>query len=139
MAYLSGERTLGWWFLGLSGIVETTDGDLWLNGLNGIFHISRTTIAEALRNPSYRIEESTLEIGRGCQALLPNSGRCQPLSKGVMGDGGFLSHPVWCGSIQPMHGDDKAYGVTSSLTFPARTSSVTIRYSAISLSDPEAR
>jgi len=56
-----------------------------------------------------------------------------------MGDGGFLSHPVWWGSIQPMHGDDKAHGVTSSLTFPARTSSVTIRYSAISLSDPEAR
>ena len=35
---------------GISGIVETANGDLWLNGLGGIFHVRRAEIKEALKN-----------------------------------------------------------------------------------------
>ena len=37
---------------GISGIVETANGDLWLNGLGGIFHVRRAEIIEALKNSS---------------------------------------------------------------------------------------
>ncbi len=32
------------WLRGISGIVETANGDLWLNGLGGIFHVRRAEI-----------------------------------------------------------------------------------------------
>ena len=38
------------WLRGISGIVEAANGDLWLNGLGGIFHVRRSELSEALRN-----------------------------------------------------------------------------------------
>jgi len=35
------------WLRGISGIVETADGDLWLNAISGIFHIRKAEISEA--------------------------------------------------------------------------------------------
>jgi hypothetical protein len=40
---------------GISGIVGNSDGDLWLNGNFGIFHISQTEISSALKNPTYGV------------------------------------------------------------------------------------
>ena len=41
---------------GISGIVETPDGDLWLNGISGIFHIRKVEISEALKDSAYRVK-----------------------------------------------------------------------------------
>src|ERR1041385_1178106 len=43
------------WLRGISGIVETAAGDLWLNGLFGIFHVSRAEISAALKDPTSRV------------------------------------------------------------------------------------
>ena len=40
---------------GITGIVETANGDLWLNGLGGIFHVRRAEIKEALKNAAYQV------------------------------------------------------------------------------------
>src|SRR5262249_16647084 len=41
---------------GISGIVETANGDLWLNGFAGIFHIRYAELAHALADPSYNVK-----------------------------------------------------------------------------------
>lgn len=141
------------WLLGVSGIVETAGGDLWLNGLTGIFHIDRAEIAESLRDPSYRVRGEHI----GSRDGLPGfAAQIRPLPTAIQGTDGRLwfalsSGLVWLDpahvhqrafvapiTIQSVSADEKNYGVNSPPTLPARTSSVTIRYSAISLSHPEA-
>ncbi|HZC80254.1 MAG TPA: hypothetical protein VE222_00810, partial [Nitrospiraceae bacterium] len=41
---------------GISGIVETANGDLWLNGISGIFHIARDEVLKALQDSHYRVK-----------------------------------------------------------------------------------
>jgi signal transduction histidine kinase/ligand-binding sensor domain-containing protein len=141
------------WLLGISGIVETTDGDLWLNGLTGIFHIGRAEIAEALKNPSYRVRGQHIGSREGLPGF---AAQLRPLRTAIEGSDGRLwfsltGGVVWLDpthaqqqtivpplTIQSVSADDKNYEANSSLTFPAHTSSVGINYSAISLSDPEA-
>ena len=141
------------WLLGISGIVETPDGDLWLNGLTGIFHISRAEIAEALKNPSYRVRGEHIGSREGLPGF---AAQIRPLPTAIEGSDGRLwfslsSGVAWLNptharqqsavpplTIQSVYADDKNYDATSSLAFPAHTSSVAILYSAISLSDPEA-
>jgi signal transduction histidine kinase/ligand-binding sensor domain-containing protein len=41
---------------GVSGLLETKNGDLWLNGLHGIARISRSEVAAALKAPNYLMQ-----------------------------------------------------------------------------------
>ncbi|MGA9134438.1 MAG: two-component regulator propeller domain-containing protein [Candidatus Sulfotelmatobacter sp.] len=141
------------WLLGITGIVERANGDLWLNGLSGIFHISESEIAEALKNPSYRVKGEHFGTRDGLPGL---ANQIRALQSAIECSDGRLwfsetSGVVWLDpnraqhqavvppiAIQSVSADDKNYEVNSPLNFPARTSSVEIGYSAISLSDPEA-
>jgi signal transduction histidine kinase/ligand-binding sensor domain-containing protein len=42
-------------FKGISGITRTTDGDLWMHGAEGIYHIAAAEIASWLKNKSARV------------------------------------------------------------------------------------
>jgi signal transduction histidine kinase/ligand-binding sensor domain-containing protein len=141
------------WLLGISGIVETAEGDLWLNGLTGIFHISRAEIGEALNGHSYRVRGEHIGNREGLPGFAP---QLRPLPTAIEGTDGRVwfalsSGVVWLDptrvkqkafvapvAIQSVLANGKNYEINSSRAFPAHTSSVTIRYSAISLSDPEA-
>jgi signal transduction histidine kinase/ligand-binding sensor domain-containing protein len=141
------------WLLGISGIVETADGDLWLNGLSGVLHIGRAEIAEALKNPSYRVRGQHIGSREGLPGF---AAQIRPLPTAIEDSYGRLwfsltSGVVWLDpthaqqqatapplTIQSVSVDDKTYDANSALTFPAHTASVGISYSAISLSDPEA-
>jgi signal transduction histidine kinase len=141
------------WLRGISGIVETANGDLWLNGLRGIFHVRRSEISEALKNPGYQVKGEHFGQREGLPGL---SSQIRPLNTAVEGSDGrlwftgsdgvasldptqadkMISSPPT--SIQSVSAADKFYDLGSPLRFPAHTSSVLIRYAAISLSDPEA-
>jgi len=141
------------WLLGISGIVETVDGDLWLNGLTGIFHITKAEIGEALKDPSYRVKGGHLGSREGLPGF---AAQVRPLPSAIEGSDGRLwfaetSGVVWLNprgpqpqavtppiTIQSVSADDKNYEPNTPLTFPPHTSSVRIEYAAISLSDPEA-
>ena len=142
------------WLRGISGIVETSDGDLWLNGLSGIFHISKAEISETLRNTSYRLKGEHFGRRDGLPGV-PT--QLNPLPTAIEGTDGRLwfalqNGVVWLDpatysghrvtppaiTIESVSADDKGYAPASSLSFPARTSSVQISYAAVSLSDPEA-
>jgi signal transduction histidine kinase/ligand-binding sensor domain-containing protein len=139
--------------LGISGIVETANGDLWLNGASGIFHISRAEVSLALKDSSYRVKGEHFGIREGMPGFATQT---RPLPSGVESSDGALWFSVSRGlvrfdptgarqrvvappiTIQSVSADDKNYDPTSRPAFPAHTSSVRIEYAAISLSDPAA-
>jgi len=141
------------WLRGISGIVETANGDLWLNGLGGIFHVRHSEISEALKNPAYQVKGE--HFGRR-EGLPGFAEQMRPLNTAIEGTDGRLwfagrqgvvsldptvsenNVPAPPISIQSVSADDKFYAPVSPLKFPARTSSVQINYAAVSLSDPEA-
>ena len=143
----------GDWLLGISGIVETANGDLWLNGLSGVFHISRAEISLALKDPTYRVKGEHFGTREGLPGF---AAQIRPLPSAVEGSDGGLWFSVSGGlvrldptksqrkaiappiTIRSVSGDDKNYDLISPLFFPAHTSNVQIEYAAISLSDPAA-
>jgi signal transduction histidine kinase/ligand-binding sensor domain-containing protein len=143
----------GDWLLGLSGIVEKANGDLWLNGVSGVFHISRAEISLALTDPSYRAKGEHFGTREGLPGF---AAQIRPLPSAVEGSDGGLWFSVSGGlvridptkpqqkamappiTILSVAADDRNYDISSPLTFPAHTSSVRIEYAAISLSDPAA-
>jgi signal transduction histidine kinase len=136
---------------GISGIVETANGDIWLNGLGGIFHVRRSEIAEALTNSAYQVKGERFGTREGLPGF---PFQLRPLNTAVEGTDGRLwfatsGGVVWLDparaetnvppppiTIQSISADDKNYQLGSELKFPAHTSSVQISYAAISLSDP---
>jgi len=139
---------------GISGIVETPDGDLWLNGISGIFHIRKAQISEALKVSAYRVKGEHFGRREGLPGV---ASQVRPLPTAIEGTDGRLwftlrNGAVWLDSaaysqkqtvpppitIQSVTADDKFYAPAPGLSLPAHTSSVQISYSAVSLSDPEA-
>ena len=137
---------------GISGIIETARGDLWLNSLSGIVHLPRSELSEALRDPNYQLKGHRF----GRRAELPGfPPQFRPLQTAIEGSDGKLwfagtrgvawldpAHvrheapppPV---TIESVSADDRSYELASSPTLPPRTGSVQINYRAVSLSDPE--
>ena len=138
---------------GVSGIVETSNGDLWLNGLGGIFHIRRAEIIDALKNSADQVRGERFGRREGLPGL---ASPMRPLPTAIEGTDGRLwftvnNGVVWLDparpsnkvapplvAIQSISADDKAYPIDSLIRLPAYTSSVQISYAAVSLSDPEA-
>ncbi len=141
------------WLRGISGIVETANGDLWLNGLGGIFHISRAELQKALQDPAHQVSGERFGRREGLPGL-PQ--QVAPLLSAIEGTDGRLWFTVTNGvvwldpaqasnrippppvTIQSVAADDRGYRLDGPLKFRAHTSSVQISYAAISLSDPEA-
>ena len=138
---------------GISGIVETAEGDLWLNGLGGIVHIRRAEILEGLKNPAYQVSVKRYDRRAGLPGLPSQLLRGPTAIEGTDGrlwfpvTGGVVSlDPVRASnrttpppvSIQSMSADDRGYEPDQISEFPAGTSNVQIGYAAVSLLNPEA-
>jgi signal transduction histidine kinase/ligand-binding sensor domain-containing protein len=136
---------------GISGIVETANGDLWLNGLEGIVHVRRSEIMEALKNPAYQVSCERFDRRAGLPGL--PSAALPTAVEGTDGRLWFAANKgvVWLDptrastrmppppvSIQSVSADDKGYGLDHPLRLPAHTSDVQISYAAVSLLNPEA-
>jgi signal transduction histidine kinase/ligand-binding sensor domain-containing protein len=46
---------------GVSGIVKTRAGDLWLNGAAGITHVAREEVEQVVRDPDHRLRHETFD------------------------------------------------------------------------------
>lgn len=141
------------WLRGISGIVETAAGDLWLNGLFGILHIRPAEISAALKDPTYRVAGEHFGRREGMPGF---AAELRPLPTMIEGSDERLWVATTNGlvsldpanaqkkvlqptlTIQSVSADDKSYESGVPLTFPARTGSVEINFSAVSLSNPEA-
>jgi len=138
---------------GISGIVETASGDLWLSGLGGIVHLRRAEVLEALKNPAYQVRCERFDRRTGLPGL-PSQYRFTPTAhEGTNGRLWFTVNNgvVWLDptrasnkippppvTIQSVSADDKGYALEQPQRFPARTSNIQISYAAVSLLNPEA-
>jgi PAS domain S-box-containing protein len=142
------------WLHGISGIVETANGDLWLNAISGILHIRKAEISAALKDSMYRVKGEHFGRREGLSGV---ANQIRPLPTAIEGTDGRLwfalrNGVVWLDpaaysekrtapapiTIQSVSADDKFYAPGPALSLPAHTSSVQVSYSAVSLTDPEA-
>jgi signal transduction histidine kinase len=143
------------WLRGISGIVETANGDLWLNAISGIFHVRKAEISAALRDSNYRVKGEHFGRHEGLPGI---AAQLRGLPTAIEGTDGRLwftlrNGVVWLDpaayfekaapspppvTIQSVAADDKSYAPAPRLSLPAHTSNVEVSYSAVSLSDPGA-
>jgi signal transduction histidine kinase/ligand-binding sensor domain-containing protein len=138
---------------GISGIVETPNGDLWVNGLGGIVHIRKDEIRKALGDPAYRAAVSRFDRRAGLPGFPSQLRRLPTAIEGTDGRLWFTvsNGVVWLdpavayggtapppASIQSIEVDDKVHEPGHLPDFPPGTSSVRIGYAAVSLLRPEA-
>ena len=141
------------WFRGISGIVATASGDLWLYGLSGICRIRQAEIAKARHDPAYRVHGQHFSRRQGTPGL---PAQLRPLPSAIEGSDGKLWFAGSSGvvsvdpavpedpprpppiTIQSVSADDRTYLLERPLQFPVHTSDVQFTYAAVSLSNPDA-
>ena len=138
---------------GISGIVGTPDGAVWLNGADGIAHIPGPELEHALRDPRYAVKSQMIDYLDGVPGppieLRPIPSALATTDGRVWFDqhGGL----IWIDALHPVRNvlpppvriwsvssADRIYpnlGVT--LRLPIRTTRLAIGYSAGSLTIPE--
>jgi len=137
---------------GISGIVETKNGDLWLNSLGGIFHVTHAEIEQALKTPGNQVVGERFGRREGLPGLPL---QIWPIPTAIEGTDGRLwftvnNGVVWLDperasnnapapavTIQAVSVNDKGYRPDGQLRVPSRDSNLQISYAAVSLSSPE--
>jgi signal transduction histidine kinase/ligand-binding sensor domain-containing protein len=137
---------------GITGIVETADGDLWLNGRSGIVHIAATELERSRREPAYRVHGETLDAFDG---VVGSGAMLRPLPTAIEAADGTL----WFATTGGIYGIDPTRRVhnrvpppvliraltvagntiepTPGMTLPTYTTAVRFDYTALSLTAAE--
>ncbi len=138
-------------FDSLTGIVETADGDLWLNSGAGIVHIVKAELLQLARDPSHPVQAEIFDALDGVQG---GSARLGPPSAAEGTDGRLLfTTSLGLYAIDPTHiirnstpppvliqsvsADDKPYPASANLHLPKHTRSLRIDYVGINLGRAE--
>jgi signal transduction histidine kinase/streptogramin lyase len=96
---------------GTTGIIETTDGDLWLNGRSGITHIAAIELQRSRLDPAYRVRGETLGASDG---VIGSAGMMRPLPTAIeAGDG-----KLWFATSGGIYGIDPARRVRNRVPPP---------------------
>lgn len=158
LARLDGERfqTIvaagGRRFGSVSGIVETADGDLWLNDASGVTHIAAGEIDKSLVDSSYALDVETFDSLDGLPGTLQG---VRPLPSAVQGTDGRMwfatsDGVVWIDPgtirrntlappvlIQSVDFDGALTEARSGMQLPMKTRNLRINYTALSFTIPE--
>jgi signal transduction histidine kinase/ligand-binding sensor domain-containing protein len=137
---------------GITGIVETAGGDLWLNARIGIVHLAATELEHSRLDPSYPVRGEALGAFDG---LVGTAARVRPLPSAIQAgdgklwfstDGGFYGidparqvhnqtpPPVL---IRALSVGDRALDLKPGLRLPVRTTAVRFDYVGLSLTAAE--
>ena len=139
---------------GITGIVETESGDLWLNGSSGIVHITAAELRHSAEAPSTPVHGEMFGSLDGLEGLAGDF-RPQPsIIEGIDGRLWFATNSAVF-SLDPQHlvrshnsvappvvidalsVGDKSYPPTPDLRLPENTTALRIRYLGLSLTMPE--
>jgi signal transduction histidine kinase len=136
----------------ISGIVESSDGDLWLNTASGIVQIQRSELERSLQNGSYRV--AIRQFGY-LDGLPGTSAKTRARPTVVQGSDGRIWFSVANGIawIDPAHilknsipppvyitdglANGKEYPIGGNIDFPAHTRNIRIAYTGLSYTVPE--
>jgi signal transduction histidine kinase/ligand-binding sensor domain-containing protein len=72
---------------GVSGVVETADGELWLNGADGVTRIPAVEVRRALAEPGYQVRYERLDYRDGIE---PPAQQVRPLPSAAAGTDGRI-------------------------------------------------
>ncbi len=72
---------------GVSGVVETADGELWLNGADGVTRIPAAEVRRALAEPGYQVRYERLDYRDGIE---PPAQQVRPLPSAAAGTDGRI-------------------------------------------------
>jgi signal transduction histidine kinase/ligand-binding sensor domain-containing protein len=104
---------------GITGIVETTDGDLWLNGRPGIVHIAATELQHSRVDSAYRVRGETLGAFDG---VVGSGAFIRPLPTAIeAGDG-----KLWFATSGGIYGIDPARRVHNRVPPPVLIRALTV-------------
>jgi signal transduction histidine kinase/ligand-binding sensor domain-containing protein len=139
-------------FRGISGVVETDNGDFWLNQATGVAQIPAAEIALKLKDVHHELRYELFDFRDGVPGTAT---QLRPLPSAVLaGDGRIwmngtngtywvdprgnyrntLPPPV---TIENVYAEDKRYNPSETTRLPVLPSNVRIEYTALSLSIPE--
>jgi ligand-binding sensor domain-containing protein/signal transduction histidine kinase len=139
-------------FRGISGVVETSSGDFWLNEATGVAHIPAAEIANRLQDAHHKLGYHLFDFRDGVTGAAP---QIRPLPSAVLaGDGRIwmsgssgiywvdpariyknpLPPPV---TVETIYADDRRYDPHETSRLPVLPANVRIEYTALSLSIPE--
>jgi signal transduction histidine kinase/ligand-binding sensor domain-containing protein len=139
-------------FRGSSGIVETADGELWLNGAAGVARIGAEEVREAVRDTTHRVRFERLDFHDGVDGA---PSQIRPLPTVIEGTDGRVwfvtgTAVMWLDprnllrnrlpppvQIRSLAVGDSSYAPRATQTLPTGTRALQIRYTALSLSVPE--
>jgi ligand-binding sensor domain-containing protein len=138
--------------VGITGIVETSNGDLWLNADPGLIHISSSEVDHAIADPAYRMHSENFDALDG---LTGKGMKYRPIPTLVKSTDGQLWFLTTGGifKIDPNHllrnttppsvmirsidSGNLSHEGNGRVDFTAGTTNVQIRYTAPNLSVPE--
>jgi signal transduction histidine kinase len=132
---------------GVTGLVEEQNGDVWINGFDGVVHIPSTEIRAALSDPDYKVSAKNLQEqdfkGPAVPLLFSSTAHVDPSGRlwfstlnGVVSvDPRHLGspHPPLL-SIRSISADGSALNTHNE--FPPNISILDVRYFGLNLSDP---
>ncbi|MGA8529028.1 MAG: two-component regulator propeller domain-containing protein [Acidobacteriaceae bacterium] len=139
-------------FRGVSGIVEMSDGDLWINQADGVAHIAGTEVRRWLRDPQHDLAGELFDFRDGAPG---SASPIRPLPSAILTKDGTIwvsgtSGTAWIDparidrnpypppvAIESIDVDDHEYQPGAPVTLPALPSDIEIQYTALSLSIPE--
>jgi len=104
---------------GITGIIETADGDLWLNGRPGITHIAAIELQRSRLDPAYRVRGETIGASDG---VIGSAGMMRPLPTAIeAGDG-----KLWFATSGGIYGIDPARRVRNRVPPPVLIRALTV-------------
>ena len=136
----------------VSGIVETSDGSLWLNEMRGVIHISADEIKRVVADSTYAVNFRRFDVHEGLPGAPQMNWTCSTAIEATDGrlwfatDGGLAwidpermttmssPPPVVIRSVGTEAG---TFDVSSDVRLPNDTATLRIDYTALSLSIPE--
>jgi signal transduction histidine kinase/ligand-binding sensor domain-containing protein len=139
-------------FRGVSGIVETSDGELWLDGGTGITRIPTSDIQRVAGASAYRVGYERLDYHDGLGGATE---QIRPLPTAIEASDGKIwfatttdlfwidpkaivrNHVVPSVVIRSLTAGGKTYTIGQDLLLPVHTTALHIDYTALSLSMPD--
>jgi signal transduction histidine kinase/ligand-binding sensor domain-containing protein len=138
----------------VSGLVETPDGDLWINGYSGVVHVPAAELSRWVREPDYAVNAEQFDALDGLPSLAGERYPEPSLAQSPEGRLWFgtvhgvawldpqaleerrnrLAPPV---AVEAIVAGEKNYMGADPIRLPAHTESVEFDYTALSMALPE--
>ncbi len=137
---------------GVTGIVETAEGDLWFNAVGGVRHVRAAQVQRAMRDPRYIANDERFDFHDGLPGEPP---QLRPLPSAIQGTDGRLwflttSGVAWLDpahirrnpipppvEIRALTAGGRRYRSLGRVDLPPRTTALQIGYTALSLGVPD--